>query len=721
MISVKNLKLFLYISLYIFLSAEINAQDIWNQIDTNKYELNTTNLNTILTSVSKENNSTAYIDFPSQDGELKTFIFSDNTLLPPSLSRKYPNIHSYKGVSIEDSQLSVTLTCSTSSVSAVIINGTNVWSLQQINNTNIYQVTNDDDSLNTKINCENIENDNLTNTKSNLKLLTNNTTNKTLIGDNTLRTLRTAIVVTGEYSNYFVNKANLGLSSEQDKKAIVLSGIVTSLNNLNTVFERDLGIRFELVENNDELIFLDQDTDIFTTDDSNDLINTGSQYIIDTVGLDNFDIGHVLSIGFAGLAEVGALCGTRKAEAVSAGPIPEGTEFDFTLFAHEIGHQLGANHTQNSNCNRSNSGSAVEPGSGSTIMGYAGVCGISNSEIQNISDEYFHLVSIYQVKNHLESISCTLPSSTIINSNPIIEPLTDYTIPASTPFVLDALVTDLENDPLTYCWEQMDSESATMPPVSTSTVGPLFRSIIPTNESSRNFPENFNINTTWEVLPSVSRTMNFGLTVRDGNAGGIATSELTVNVIDTGKIFEITSPSTGDNFVENANEEIQWNVAGTNENGINTENVSILLSYDNGETYPVVLAENTPNDGNHIVQIPSGILSNTVRVKISAIDNIYYTISNNTFEIYKEIIRNTDNEILPIPNPVVNDTFDIKINLIKVSSFLYELYSMNGSLEKSGTSNSDVKTIDVSKLSTGVYLLKIIIGTSIQTKTLVII
>lgn len=715
---INHLLLFICSWFFICLSAEVNAQDVWERIDDQTFELNSTALNEQLNKVSKEKKTSVIISFPDENGNLSDFTILDNSLLPESLAIKYPNVHAYKGVNLENNNLSITLTCNSQNISATLIKGTSVWSLQQLENTNIYRILDDSEAIGMRINCGNDDSNVLSSTNTSAKLITStNTSNKTLIGDNTLRILRTAIVVTGEYSSYFVNKFNLNSDNEVSKKAAVLGGIVTSLNNLNTVFERDLGIRFELIDNNDELIFLDANTDPFTSDDANNLINTGNQQISNIIGLDNLDIGHVLSIGFNGLAEVSGLCSNRKAQAVSAGPIPEGTEFDFTLLAHEFGHQLGANHTQNYSCNRNNA-TAVEPGSGSTIMGYAGACE-SFVEIQSTSDEYFHLVSINQIKSHVQSVFCGIENIEIDNNLPVIEQLPNYTIPANTNFTLEANTTDADNDTLTYCWEQLDTEEATAPPVSTSTGGPLFRSLEPTTNPVRHFPEEYDTNTTWEVLPTVTREMNFGLTVRDGNASGIATSTLTVDVVNTGEKFEITSPNGGI-FFQNSLEEVKWNVAGTNANGINTENVTIELSYDNGVTYPIILAENTPNDGSENIIIPLGTASSTSLIKVSPVDNIYYAITTSSFTISEEV----DDDLLPFTNPV-EKIINIRVNNPQVSEYEFTLHDTTGKLLLSKILTSEdssvlkIEPIDISGFNRGMYIMKLVVGSQIYTRKIV--
>lgn len=295
----------------------------------------------------------------------------------------------------------------------------------------------------------------------------------------------------------------------------------------------------------------------------------------------------------------------------------------------------------------------------------------------------------------------------------------NYGIPANTNFILDAVVTDSDNDRLTYCWEQLDNELATMPPVSTSTEGPLFRSLFPTSNSSRNFPEEYGINTTWEVLPTVTREMNFGLTARDGNPEGIVSTNLSISVIDSGEQFSVTEPSSGSRYTQNSVQNITWNVAGTDSNEINTEFVKIELSYDNGLTFSSVLSESTANDGEELLIIPLGQATDDAKIRITAIDNIYYTISENPFVITEDIA----DDLAPIPNPV-SDNILIQIFKLQVPQYEFTLYDITGRLLISRTLTSDtlvpeIESVDISGYNSGMYILKIILGSQIHTRKII--
>lgn len=210
-----------------------------------------------------------------------------------------------------------------------------------------------------------------------------------------------------------------------------------------------------------------------------------------TIGSANYDIGHVFSTGGGGVAYLGCICNnSNKAGGVTGLPSPIGDPFAIDYVAHEMGHQFGGNHTFNNTNNGSCSGNSnaatrVEPGSGSTIMAYAGICSPTN--VQSNSDAYYHAVSLAEIKTKLQSVSChTVISFT--NQAPVVSTLTNYSIPISTPFVLTASATDPEGDPITYCWEQTNTGSATTAPTATMTSSCVFRSYTPVSSSSRYFP-----------------------------------------------------------------------------------------------------------------------------------------------------------------------------------------------------------------------------------------
>ncbi|WP_117879484.1 zinc-dependent metalloprotease [Aureibaculum luteum] len=593
----------------------------------------------------KSNKATQTVTFPDAEGNLIKFNVKESSILDAELAKKFPAIKSYRGHAVDDKSTSVHFTTSSLGMYAMILSpekGT-MYIDPYTKNRKKYSVYYKKDVINDKsFECSAIE-DEITKVKSVAK--------KSSSSDLKLRTFRLAIAATEEYSTFHVDAAGVGTgSTRMDSISAVLSAIVVTMNRVNPIFERDVALTMQLVANNDQIIYLETDpgTDPYTNDNGSAMLIQNQNNLNSSIGSANYDIGHVFSTGGGGVANLASVCDTDKAKGVTGSSLPVGNSFDIDYVAHEMGHQFGANHTFNGtagNCangNRNNA-TAVEPGSGSTLMGYAGICG-PQQNIQSNSDSYFNIVSINEIYDNLiNGVSqCAAVSNFVFNLNvPTVNAGSDYVIPKSTPFVLRGQGADLDGDALTYDWEQIDNEVSgiSIPPTSTQTVGAIFRSFPPTLEEDRYFP---NIQTiasastsTWEVLPSVSRTMEFALTVRDNVVGeGKAVSDnTTITVNDVAGPFLVTSQNTtGVSWTENDSEIITWDVAGTDGNGINESHVSILLSLDGGLTFPTVLVANTPNDGSESIIVPNTPSPN-VRIMVQAVANIFFAINNENISI----------------------------------------------------------------------------------------
>jgi hypothetical protein len=455
--------------------------------------------------------------------------------------------------------------------------------------------------------------------------------------DGMLRTFRLAVVCSGEYAQFHLTAQ--GVSSEATdaiKKAAVLSAINTSMTRINGVFEKDLAVRMELVANNEEIIFLDAANDNISDGSAGTMINE-VQSICDTViGDENYDIGHVFSIGGSGLAGLGVVCITgQKARGVTGISSPTADPYDIDYVSHEMGHQFGANHTQNNSCNR-NDATAVEPGSASTIMGYAGICA---PNVQNNSDDHFHTISITEMWNIIQSSATCATLSNANNEAPTANAGADFNIPKSTPFVLKGSATDANGmGSLTYNWEQIDNEISTQSPESTNTGGPMFRSL-PSKTSPVRYMPNLStvvggsVSSTWEVLPSVARDLNFSFLVRDNNLGGgnSARDDVKITVIEA-DAFTVSAPNTAVSWDVGTSQTITWNKGTTDIAPINCQNINIKLSVDGGISFPIMIKANTANDGLEDIIIPNNV-STTARIMIEAVDNIFYNVNITNFTI----------------------------------------------------------------------------------------
>ncbi|RTR40932.1 hypothetical protein EKG38_03200 [Shewanella canadensis] len=443
-----------------------------------------------------------------------------------------------------------------------------------------------------------------------------------------LKTYRIAVSATGEYTQFHGGTKEKGLAA-----------VITMLNRVNDVYQADLAVKLELVANNDSLIFVDPNSDPFDNTDADGEANTG---IIDNaIGNGSYDVGHVVGTGGGGLAALGVICDTNaKGDGVTGSPSPTGDAFNIDYVAHELGHQFGADHTFNGltdSCdgNRADS-SAFEPGSGSTVMSYAGICGQQN--LQNNSNPYFHSHSIDVIQAHITtgSGSSCAQVSTTSNTNPEVSAGADYTIPARTPFVLTGSATDADGDTLSYDWQQYDLGPASASAAEQVDDGkrPLFRVWNPTSQPSRTFPrlEDLLLNklTIGETYPKTTRELNFRLVVRDGDQG-LSRDSMKVSVIDTNQAFAVIEPVAGTSWANNS-QLVTWNVASTAAAPISCSKVNIQLSTNGGTSFDTNLAMGVDNDGSHEVSLAQ-VSSNSARIKLSCADNIFFAVNNGNFSV----------------------------------------------------------------------------------------
>jgi hypothetical protein len=453
-----------------------------------------------------------------------------------------------------------------------------------------------------------------------------------------LRTYRAVFSCTAEYGNFHGGTV-----------ALAQAAIVTTVNRINMVYERDVAIRMTLVGNNSSVVYVGStNSDPYNNDNASTLIGQSQSNITAVIGSANYDIGHTLSTGAGGLAGLGVVCNsTNKARGVTGTSNPVGDPFDIDYVAHEVGHQFSGNHSFNGSTgsctgtNR-NGGTAYEPGSGSTIQAYAGIC--SPQDIQSNSDDYFHAISLLEILTYSRSgtgSTCGTAGGSTNTSPQITSGTTGLTIPISTPFTLTGSATDANGDALTYCWEQYDLGPQGDISAS-STTAPIFRSFDPTTSPSRTFPQLSDVingTTTYgEVLPTVTRTLNFRLTARDNRngangGGGVCMQTFTINTTAAAGPFLVTAPNTAVSWAVGSPQTVTWNVANTTASPVSCANVDILLSIDGGNTYPITLASNTPNDGSQTITVPSNITTQA-RVKVFCSSNIFYDISNTDFTIF---------------------------------------------------------------------------------------
>ncbi len=448
-----------------------------------------------------------------------------------------------------------------------------------------------------------------------------------------LRVYELANAATGEYTAFHGGTVSLGQAA-----------IVTAINRVTGIYENELSIRLVLVANNSSLVYTNAATDPYTNGNGSTLLAENQSNIDTVIGNANYDIGHVFSTGGGGLAGLGVVGRTgSKARGQTGQSAPIGDPFYVDYVAHEMGHQFGGNHTFNGvggSCGSNRAAvAAYEPGSGSTIQAYAGICGADN--LQSNSDPYFHSISFDEIIRYVSTgpgnTAATLVSTG--NSVPRVYAGPDYAIPAQTPFVLmGAGVDGNSTDVLTYNWEQRDLGAAAAVSAVDNGNSPIFRSFNPTLATDRVFPRLTdllnNTTTVGERLPTAARAMDFRMTARDNRAGGgaVNTDDVQVTVVNTGSSFAVTSPNTNVNWSAGSTQTITWNIAGTTTAPISTTNVNIWLSSDGGQTFPLRLANDVANDGSETVTLPN-ISTTQARIKVEPTNSIYFDISDANFTI----------------------------------------------------------------------------------------
>ncbi|HEX8014191.1 MAG TPA: zinc-dependent metalloprotease family protein [Flavobacterium sp.] len=642
--------------LFIFCFITIHAQTniLWEKVNSvsakktdntsyqNKlyYKLNVSFLSQKLETTTNKSskNANSEITIPNADGVLERFMVWESSNFDPVLQAKYPEIRAYEGAGLDDRTAKIHFSVSPIGVQTMVLRPDKASEFIEQNPENkleyvLFTSKNKDTSK--SLICKTKEgNTNRISAK----------TAKTASNNKVFKTLRLALSCTWEYAAFFGGT-----------KAGALAGMNATMTRVNAVFNNDLAVKLIIIANNEDVIYIDS-SDPYSpaAAGANGAWNVEVQKTLtNVIGSNNYDIGHLFgrSGGGGDAGCIGCVCQdpvsltdeNAKGSAFSSpsNAIPEGDTFDIDYVAHEMGHQLGATHTFSYSIE--GTGTNVEPGSGSTIMAYAGVT--EDYDVQSNSDDYFAYASILQIQDNLATKTCPISTPVINNNPPIIAAGQDYTIPVSTPFILTGTGSDPEGDSVTYCWEQNDSATTASGDNSiakpTKTDGPLFRSLPPTSSAVRYMPSlstvlQNKLTTRWESVSSVGRNLNFSLTGRD-NAALAPPQTYTDNMIVTVNAaigpFAVTSQNTSDiGWQKGSFQPVTWNVNSTNTLS-GSANVNIKLSIDGGLTYPIVLAANTPNDGSETITVPSDITATNCRILIEPTGNIYYAINTTPFAL----------------------------------------------------------------------------------------
>jgi len=604
------------------------------------------------------------ITLPIPSGELMPFSIVRSSILSPEVASLYPAIETYTASAVGMPDIVARLTRDESGIHVIIFYDGNdvVISSSDPNDPRLYETYygNSRTAGPVELECgvEDI-------TSVSARLVPGTISAKATVGS-TLRTFRLAVAATGEYTNLFRQPGD----TDAQAQARAFSRVVQMVNAVSAIYETDLAVRLQLVTGTN-VIYTDPGGDPYTNGSTNPMRGE-NQLTLDNVnilGSANYDIGHVFGTASGGQGwPLGQVCTAGdKAKGVTGRANPNDL-YDVYLVAHEMGHQFGANHTFNGTAGLPNGNadcdpnreplSAYEPGSGSTLMSYAGGCNDpnNNQNMQINRDNYFHSRSREEILDYITAGNgtCAVQSATG-NNEPGVNAGATYTIPSRTPFMLTAQASDGDGDPLTYTWEEYDLGAASPPDTDADgQARPIFRSYPPVADAARTFPSlpfilnNANIPPTYqpgtcspsgeclvgEALPTITRTMNFRVTVRDNRAGGggVDEDETQVNVDGASGPFAVTSPNGSLVWTAGTNQTVSWDVAGSDLQPVDAQQVNILLSTDSGQSFNDVLAGATANDGAESIVVPA-ISSTAARVKIESVGNIFFDISDDDFTL----------------------------------------------------------------------------------------
>lgn len=731
--------------LFALAASTVNAQ--WSQTNNTKkvirksddavyYKLDINQIRTQLVNAQKfgNNAATVTIKVPTLNGKIEKFAVNSFPVIDEALANQY-SLGSYVGVGIDDPTKYIRFSVAPNDFQSMVINNGKYEFIEPATaDKSIYSIHGKTAKNGHAFTCSTKESSE--SIAKMQKLMAEGSAAKS--SDKKYHTLRLAMSVTGEYTAYFGGMAN------------ALSQVNATLTRVNGVFEQEFNLHLNMV-NAPNLIFTDATSDPYSSSAqmckwNYELMNAlhgGTFGVTDAT----FDIGHLFgATGGGGNAGcIGCIgsddtafstyndCGytynspdNYKGSGITSPSdnVPMGDNFDIDYVAHEIGHQLGDNHTYSYN---EGTGVCVEPGSGSTIMGYAGITG-ANTDVQQHSDAYFHSVSIDQVQANLDAVTVDVETP-IANNTPVVAPMTTtYTIPKSTAFVLTASATDPDGDALTYNWEQVNSSTIAngigkaagtgdgASAIGNTTSGASFRSWPATTSPTRYFPKLSTVLggtvknvADFEAASTVARTTSFRVTVRDNKPAGQAQTAYATQTIVVGAAAAFTVNTTS--LTPNTNSTVAWTVSGTTASPYNVANVKIDYTFDGGATW-TVLAASVPNSGTASVFIPAALAGKNGHLRVSSIGNVFYAVKQATVSaLAVSESGGIKTGVQIYPNPA-----DDIINVTNVStSASYEIFSAAGQLISKGTLNNG--KIVVKDLIKGVYFINIDNdGTNIKTK-----
>ena len=634
------------------------------------FQLNFDNLRqSLLPATTTAKQTGVVISIPNVSGEMERFRVYESSNFAPELQAQFPEIRAFVGLGIDDKNAQIRLSSAPNGVQAMVFrtDKRNEFMEPYSEDGKVYAVYNSSRSKGQlPFTCATED-----------VVVLNNNIQSVQANNGILKTFRLAMSCTGEYTAYHGGTI-----------AGALAAINATMTRVNGVFERDFAVKMNLIANNNLIVYTNAATDPYSPATNMGNWNAELQANLTAViGEANYDVGHLFgATGGGGNAGcIGCVCvNGQKGSGITspADGVPMGDTFDIDYVAHELGHQFGGNHTFSHSAE--NNSVNVEPGSGSTIMGYAGITGAT--DVQSNSDDYFAYRSILQVQTNLNGKTC--PVETVLtNQAPVMTTAGNFTIPLSTPFILTGSGTDPNGDVLSYCWEQNNDATTVGAAASyvspTKTNGPNFRSRDPLSVPVRYMPKlesvlNNTLTADWESVNSVARTSQFTLTGRDNvagpnTAGQTGTAACTITTSGTIGPFDVTSQNAaGISWIQGTNQTITWVTNGA-ETLAGSSTVDILLSTDGGLNFTTTLASGVPNDGSETIVVPN-VAATNCRIMVKPTGNIYYDVNTTPFAIGYTITTdcNTYSNTTPLtipdgigantPGPTATNTITVPIS-----------------------------------------------------------
>ncbi len=722
------------------------------------FTVNTSAVKQALLNATDKFSNTAGISiyFPNKNGEMEQFKVWENSNMEPSFQAQFPDIRAYVGKSVTDKGTVINFSLSPQGIQTILFrtDGSTEFIEAYDKNATAYVLF---DASNTKkgaLNCSTANGATVLEEVNEFRMSQN-----AARSDNAkYKTMRLALSCTAEYSNYFGATSSAQMS-------LVLAGMNATMTRVNGVYEKELAVHLNMI-NNASVIYYDPATDPYddaATGAGGNSPTWNAQLqgaLTPNIGEANYDIGHLFggSGGGGNAGCIGCVCVNGQKGSGFTSPsnnIPAGDSFDIDYVAHEMGHQMGGNHSFT--YNSEGTIAQTEPGSGSTIMGYAG---ITSYDVQAHSDPIFCYKNIYQIQNNLNNKTCPVSTTMTTNATPVVNAGLDYTIPISTAFVLTGTASDADtSDVLTYLWEQNDQGSSTTTSAnsfvtSTKTTGPTFRTFKPSANIMRYFPQMGKIlagtiaitsgtTSNWETVSSVARTLNFTFTARDNHAGGGQTktdlAKITVNA--TGGPFTVTSQAAvGISYMGLTPQTVTWNVANTTAAPFNTPTVDILVSTNVStslETFnattPTVqnatvwttIASGVPNNGSYLVTLPDvPSTKTTCRFMVKAVGNVFLAVNAKNFTITPNLANESfslDNfSLFPNPN---NGKFTVQFDSVSSNTIEVAINDMRGrSVYQKQFENTGVfsQEIQMDSIQAGIYLVTVKDGARKVVKKIVV-